>query len=691
MGSSSVGLAIIGLAVGGLGEWAAASAEVPYAPLPEVTVTAARVAPDEVEGAISASAASVSGEQLANRPMLRSGELLEAVPGLVVTQHSGDGKANQYFLRGFNLDHGTDFATRVDGVPVNMPTHAHGQGYSDLNFLIPELIERVDYRKGVYYAEEGDFSAAGAADIRYRRSVDAPFAVLSGGQGGYRRAVLGASTSLAGGELLAGGEYGRTDGPWVLPEGYDQASALIKYTRGDEARGVRLEAIGYDGHWSATDQIPLRAVSAGRISRYGAVDPGDGGRSHRWSISGEAWGALGSGELRAGLYALDYHLDLFSDFTYFRDSLHGDQFEQYDDRHVYGAALRYERPVALFDSAGTFRAGVQLRDDHIDPVGLYDTTGRIRWRTISVSAARVSGAAVYVAQELRLAPWWRTQLGARFDSYSFDVSANLPVNSGRANASLASPKLAIVLGPWRETEYFVDAGEGFHSNDARGTTLTVDPMDGATPVSRVSPLVRARGAELGVRTSAVPRLELMASLWTLGLGSELTLDDDASAIVPSGATRRYGLELSASFHPLDSLVFDTDLAWTRARYVNGAPGGRYLPNAPQRVASAGAELNRAGGWFGGVRLRYLGATPLTPDDSVRSRASLQLSAEAGFHFSARLSAALSAFNLLDRRDYDIEYYYASQLRGEAAPVDDLHVHPVEPRSLRASLSYRFER
>ena len=684
MGSSSAGPRIIGLVVGSLGPWAAASAEVPYAPLPsvplqEVTVTAVRAA--GAGDAVSASASSISAEQLANRPLLRSGEVLEAVPGLVVAQHSGDGKANQYFLRGFNLDHGTDFATRVDGVPVNMPTHAHGQGYSDLNFLIPELIERVDYRKGVYYAEEGDFSAAGAADIRYRRSLDAPFAVLSGGQDGYRRAVLGASTSLAGGELLVGGAYGRTDGPWVVPEGYDNASVLLKYTGGAESRGAAVEAMAYDGHWSATDQIPLRAVRAGLISRYGTVDPSDGGRSHRWSVSGDAWLALGAGELRAGAYALDYHLDLFSDFTYSRDPLHGDQFEQYDDRHVYGATLRYARE-------GGFRAGLQLRDDHIDPVGLYETTDRVRWRTVSVSAARVSSAAVYAAQELRLAPWWRMQLGARLDNYRFDVNANLPVNSGRASASLASPKLAIVLGPWGETEYFVDAGEGFHSNDARGSTLTVDPADGVTPVSRARPLVRARGAELGVRTSCLPHLELAASLWTLELDSELTLDNDASAVVPNRASRRHGLELSASYHPLDSLTLDADLAWTRARYVGSEPAGRYLPNAPQRVASVGAEFNRSGGWFGGVRMRYFGATALTADDSVRSGASVQLSAETGFHVSDRLSARLSAFNLLDRRDYDIEYYYASQLPGEAAPVEDLHVHPVEPRSLRVSLTYR---
>jgi hypothetical protein len=654
----------------------------------EVVVTASREA--EPAGLPqSASQGSIAEQQLENRPLLRPGEVLESVPGLIVTQHSGDGKANQYFLRGFNLDHGTDFATRVDDVPVNMPTHAHGQGYSDLNFLIPELIERVDYKKGVYYAEEGDFSAAGAADIRYRRSLEAPVATVSAGQEGYRRVLLAASAPLAGGDLLLGGQYARLQGPWVLPEGYEQASAVVKYSRGEARRGVTFEAMGYDGHWRATDQIPLRAVTAGLISAFGNIDPADGGKSHRWSISGAAWSPLGPGELRAQAYALDYHLDLFSDFTYFSDPVHGDQFEQYDNRHVYGGTMSYSLPLGLFGGQGVLRAGVQLRDDHIDPVGLYDTTDRVRWKTVSVTQARVTSYGAYVCEELRLASWWRTQLGVRFDGERFDVSADLPVNSGSSSASIASPKLAMVFGPWQGSEYFLDVGKGFHSNDARGATIAVDPNDGVTPVSKVSPLVRAIGAEAGVRTAVGPQLQLSAAIWTLRLDSELTLDDDASAIVPSGATRRYGVEIGASYHSGESLLIDADLAWTHARYLDPQAAGRYIPNAPERVGSIGVELNRERGWFGGARLRYLGASPLEQNDAIRSRPSLQLYGEVGYRLSARLRAVLSGFNLLDRRDYDIEYYYASRLRGEAMPVDDLHVHPTQPRSLRMSLSYEF--
>ena len=654
--------------------------------LEEVIITATR---EVGTGGNTASEGTATEEVLENRPLLRPAEVLEAVPGLVVTQHSGDGKANQYFLRGFNLDHGTDFATFVDGVPVNMPTHAHGQGYSDLNFLIPELIERVDYRKGVYYAEEGDFSAAGAARIHYRSRLDGPLVTVAAGEDGYRRILAATSTGLGDGTLLLAGDYGLTDGPWVLPENYQHASALMKYGGGGDGVGYSLAAMGYDAHWQATDQIPQRAVAAGVVSRFGSIDPTDGGRTHRWSVSAEAWGQLGTGVWRAQSYLLDYHLELFSNFTYFTDPVHGDQFEQYDNRRVYGATLGWSLPVALFTEEGTLRSGVQIREDDIDPVGLYDTTQRTRWRTVSVTQARIMSAALYATWALRPASWLQMQLGLRFDSDRFDVHANLPANSGIASASLVSPKLTLAFGPWSRTQYFLDFGQGFHSNDARGTTMSIDPNDGVTPASKVTPLVRATGAEAGIRSAPAPALELAAALWTLRLDSELSLDNDASAIVPSGATRRYGLELSAAWRPQSWMRLDVDLAWTHARFTDLSSAGQYLPNAPEQAAAIGAEINRASGWFAGAHLRYFGTTPLTQDDAVRSRPSVQLNAEAGYHFSSGLSGTVSVFNLLDRRDDDIEYYYASRLRNEAVAVNDLHFHPMEPRSVRVSLAYRF--
>jgi hypothetical protein len=655
--------------------------------LAEIVVTGS--SPAEATEPVSASQGVVLAERLEDRPLLRPGEVLEVVPGLIVAQHSGDGKANQYFLRGFNLDHGTDFATRVDGVPVNLPTHAHGQGYTDLNFLIPELVERIEYKKGVYYADEGDFSAAGAADVLYRRQLDAPFLQLTGGQEGYRRVVGAVSGSVASSDLMLGAQYSHTDGPWTLPEGYQNVSAVMKLTHGDSDSGFGVEAVGYSGHWRSTDQIPDRAVADGSISEFGNIDPTDGGKTHRWSVSGNAWHKWGAGQARANAYAIGYGLDLFSNFTYFTDASHGDQFEQYDRRRVYGGAVDYERPLDLFGGTfGSFRAGVQVRRDLIDPVALYDTTERVRWTTVSVTQADVGTYGFFVSQDLRLAQWWRAQVGTRVDAFHNDVHPSISADSGSRSSSIVSPKLNMIFGPWGRTEYFLDVGKGFHSNDARGTTISAPTSEGFPQLTRVTPVAGALGAEVGLQSAVLPRLQVGASVWTLRLNSELTLDNDASMIVPSGATRRYGAEISANVRASDLVLFDADLAWTHARYLDD-PAGPYVPNALEKVASLGAEIHRTIGWFGGFRLRYFGSAPIAQDGAARSRPSLQMYGEAGYHFTPALSAVLSAYNLLNRRDRDIEYYYASQLRGEASPVNDVHFHPVDPLNVRMSVLWTF--
>ena len=657
-------------------------------PLEEVVIVASRA--DPAPRLDTSSEGVVFAAQLDDRPLLRPGALLESIPGLIVTQHSGDGKANQYFLRGFNLDHGTDFSTSLEGLPMNMPTHAHGQGYTDLNSLIPELVERIDYRKGPYFAEQGDFSAAGAAGIHYVRRLDSDLASVVVGDYGYRRGVAALSGELAGGDLLLGVAAAHDDGPWEQPEGFRAASGVLKFSRGDAPDGFSLEAMGYDGRWRSTDQIPQRAVEAGLISRFGAIDPSDGGASHRYSVSADAWTQLGGGDLRATVYAIDYFLDLFSNFTYFEDPVHGDQFEQFDQRRIYGATAEWDRSLALRGRAVNLRVGAQLRDDRIAPVGLYDTTDRSRWRTVSETRVNEATYAGYIAASTKLTPWWRVELGIRADAFVYDVAADRAANSGDARSSIVSPKASMVFGAWGDTEIFLSAGRGFHSNDARGTTITVDPTDGATPIARVTPLVRALGAEAGVRTAAVPTLSLAATVWTLALDSELTLESDASAIEPSGATRRYGVELSATYRPRNAgVTLDADLAWTHARYTTPQAEGQYLPNSLEQVVSVGLTLDRGETWFGGARIRYVGAAPVTQDDTIRSRASLQVSAELGYRMTPACTATLSVFNLLNQRADDIEYYYASRLRGEPVPLSDIHFHPTEARSVRVGIRYRF--
>jgi hypothetical protein len=642
------------------------AAGVPGIDLEEVVVTARRTT---LVGEVrSASQGTVTRIQLETRPVLRTGELLETVPGLVVTQHSGDGKANQYFLRGFNLDHGTDFATRVDGVPVNMPTHAHGQGYTDINFVIPELIDSIEYRKGVYYAEEGNFSTAGAADLRYRRDVDGGLAVLEAGENGFLRTVAAVSPQVGAGALLFAGEYTRADGPWTLDEQLRKLNAVVKYSRGDRSDGFALTAAAYDGEGKATDQIPLRAVAAGTLSRFGFVDPSDGGESHRYSLAAQWRRAREPWTFEASAYAVDYELDLFSNFTYFVSGDGGDQFEQFDDRRVYGG-----KAVVSY---GRTRVGFEVRRDDIDTVGLYLTSARERIGTTREDDVVQTSASLYVEQEIQFNPWLRTTGGLRVDQFDFDVDSVMAANSGTANDHIFGPKLSVVAGPWARTELFLNVGRGFHSNDARGAT---------TSAERLSPLVATRGGEIGIRTAILPFTQLAASLWTLELDSELVFVGDAGITESNRASRRRGLELAAFVKPFEWLTVDADFAWSHARFTEPDPAGDQIPNAVGRVVSVGVAVDHPRGWFGGARLRYLGAAPLIEDGSVRSRPTRIVNAEVGFRFANDVSAALAGLNLFDSTDNDISYFYESQLANETAPVADIHFHPVEPRQVRATL------
>jgi hypothetical protein len=663
-------------------------------PLEEIVVTAQRI------GLIGESRAASEGIvlaiQLEGRPVLRPGEVLEVVPGLIVTQHSGDGKANQYFLRGFNLDHGTDFATRVDGIPVNMPTHAHGQGYSDINFLIPELVDKVRYRKGTYFADEGNFSAAGAADIVYRRRLDAALASLTIGEDDYYRALIAASPELGGGILLGALDYSTANGPWDLPQDFRKVNGLVKFSRGEASRGFALTAMGYDGSWDSTDQIPGRVVGGDCaaipfcISRFGYVDGTSGGESHRYSLSVDAWSNTDDGRgWTASAWAMDYHLALVSNFTYAIDQDNGDQFEQYDDRRVYGGRFEYVWPASLTSLPGALRAGAELRHDEIEPVGLFLTTRAQRRETVREDEVTQTSYSAYLAHDQRWNAWLRTELGLRFDHFDFDVTSNLAANSGSASDSIASPKATVVLGPWRETEYFINAGRGFHSNDARGTTIRVDPTDGVTPVDRVDPLVAATGGEVGFRSGAIPGLQLYGALWGLDLDSELLFVGDGGITEPSRESRRYGVELGAFWTPLEWLILDLDYAWSHARFRGNDPTGDRIPGAVEDVASLGIAVNRTDGWFGGARVRYLGEAPLIEDDSVHSDPTLLVNVEAGYRFNRQWSAFVTVFNLFDAADNDITYFYESQLPGEAAPVEDIHFHPVEPRTLRATVTVSF--
>ncbi len=645
-------------------------------------------ASDMVGVADSASEGVTGRKELEERPILRPGELLETVPGVIITQHSGSGKANQYFLRGFNLDHGTDFRITVDDIPVNMPSHGHGQGYSDLNFLIPELVDTVRYKKGAYYAEEGDFSAAGAAEFTYVDALPKGILALTPGEYGYARLLAADSVKYGGGDLLGGFEYGTNNGPWAHPDDYRKLNGVLRWNRGDAGNGLTVTAMGYDGQWNSTDQIPERAVDEGLIDRYGAIDPTDGGSTYRYSLAADWRRGTDTSLTRASAYALRSGLDLFSNFTYFLDDpVHGDQFEQIDDRTVTGFALQRQWGTAWGGREVETEVGLQARNDWIDN-GLFHTEDR---RLLSITRRdqieQLTGGP-YVQARVRWTPWLRTVTGLRADGYHADVKSDLAENSGARDAAILSPKLAVTLGPWSDTEVYLDYGYGFHSNDARGATIRVDPTTGE-PVEQVTPLVRAKSTDLGVRTSAVRNFQTAVTVFRLDLDSELIFSGDGGTTEASRPSRREGIELQNFWHPRPWLALDADYAYSRARFTDAAQVGNHIPGAIETAFSGGISVDDRGPWFGSLRLRYFGPRPLIEDDSVRSRASSLLNLRLGYRLPTGLTLAAEVFNLLNNRVSDVDYYYESRLRGEPEPVSDVHFHPAEARSVRLSVEWRY--
>lgn len=643
----------------------------------------------------AASQGTIRAELLKSRPALRPGEVLEFVPGVIVTQHSGDGKANQYFLRGFNLDHGTDFATTVNGLPVNMPTHAHGQGYSDLNFLIPELVDRIEYRKGPYFAKNGDFAAAGSADIAYRRRLDEGFAALTLGQHQFQRFVGAGSTALGGGlNLLGAVEVERNNGPWKLPEQLRKSNGVLTLSGGDQAEGWSASLMAYDAHWNSTDQVPERLIDAGLFNgrsfgRFDAVDPTDGGETRRSSLSGEWHRATDAGTTRVAAYAIDYRLKLFSNFTYAMDRpAQGDQFSQQDQRSIYGASASHSVDHRLGDLPARTEVGLQLRHDSIR-VGLFDTVARRITGTTRDDEVGETLAGLYGQTSVELTPWLRGIAGLRADQARFNVnSLGNSASSGHASAHLFSPKFSLIAGPWARTEFFFNAGRGFHSNDARGTTTTVAPKTGEA-LGKVPGLVAARGMELGARTEWMPGLQSSLALWKLDFDSELVYSGDDGTTQPNRPSKRRGIEWNNRYIPMPWLLVDADLAWTHARFADVDPVGNRIPNAVDKVGSVAVTVRDIGPWSASLQWRYLGSGALIEDNSVRSHPSLTTNLRVTRKLWARSELTFDVFNLFDRKVNDIEYFYASQLPGEAAPVADKHIHPGEPRTVRVTLKMGF--
>ncbi len=662
--------------------------------------------------------------ELEERPISRPGEVLEAMPGVIVTQHSGDGKANQYFLRGFNLDHGTDIASFFNGIPINLPSNAHGEGYTDLNFLIPELIQKIDYGKGPYYANVGDFGSAGWENIQYFHTLPENIAKMEFGSWNYERGLLAASTKCGQDNLLGALEIVHTDGPWDVPENFVKYNGFASYSHGDASQGWSASALGYHGTWHASNQIPDLAVAEGLVDRFGTLSPTDGGLTDRYLMSGEWHQADEHSATKIMGYAYYYNMGLWNDFDFYLPELpnipganesystkYGDQFEQKDTRWVQGlrGTQTYFGQLCGIPMENTF--GFDLRNDVIHDV-LNRTYEREVFLVVRDDDVVETDVAPYFENKVQWLPWFRSVAGFRADfmnfnnknNYTYAANGPQPADSGDLFKVIPEPKISLIFGPWAKTEFYLNGGLGYHTDDTRGATTHIDPLTGTTtnifgqPVSPALAVAHSEGAEVGVRTLAIPNLQSSLTFWALELQSEEVFDGDAGTDVPSPYKDiREGIEFANYYTPTKWLTIDADFADSSAHFLNvplnnpaslGGPGS-YVPEAAGVIVSSGIYVHDVCGWSTGLRWRYFGPRYLTQSRGVLSPTTSLLYYNLGYKINKRWSIEGDIFNLLNAKADDITYYYTFQLTPTGSPQTGNVFHPSEPRTFRVALTYFF--
>jgi hypothetical protein len=658
----------------------------------EVVVTAAR---RELIGTSStASEGIVVNDELALTPAFRPGQLLETVPGLQVTSHSGEGKANQYMMRGYNLDHGTDLAVSVDAMPINNPTHAHGQGYTDLNFMIPELATQIKFTKGTYYADQGDFASVGSIHLSYLDRIDDQVN-LTVGNFGFQRLLTAGSIAAGTGRVLGALEVQHYDGPWDSPDDQRKVNAVLRYSEGDERDGSSLTGMFYHGLWNATTDQPERAVREGLIGRFGTLDPSDGGRAQRGSLSGQYHASLGDGLLNANAYAVNTQLTLWNNFTHFLiDPVHGDQEAQTENRVIVGGSASYQWPAQVFGVGTDWLTGVQVRYD-INDVSRLPTADRI---VLPASAdplnfsetdhVHLIALSAYAQATIHWTSWFRTVLGLREDHIHGTDSGT---NTGQASQSLLQPKVSLIVTPSARTELYLSAGRGFHSDDLRGVTRAAATGQHGAPL-----IAMQKGEEVGLRQQmAQGKIALTLSVFNLDAASETTYDPDAGEDSAGPASQRYGYEINLTYQALRWLEFYASYSGDHARFktdFNGGTGhvGRYLPNAPFATGSFNLYVKNLGPWSGGLEFRYLSKEPLSADDQIHSGGYGEWNGDVQLALAGDWRVGLGVYNILNRRASAAEFWYTDRLPGEPAEgLADVHTHPLEPSAVRLTLSKSF--
>ena len=629
----------------------------------------------------------IPDKEILLQPQGRPAQVLRLIPGFLAVEHSGGaGKADQYFLRGFDADHGTDVAFFADGMPVNLRTHAHGQGYSDLNFIIPETIEGLDVYKGAYLPEYGDFATAGAVNFRTRQVVQEGVVQATGGQFDTQRYMLMFSPTKDKVRTLFAAEGYYTNGPFQNDNRYFRSNLLGKMTTNLTGRDeLSLTGTFQKSQWNASGEIPLRAVNDGTLDRFGAIDPSEGGKTLRSTARlNYHYDTTSGGQFFSNAYGQYYRLDLFTNFTFFNDPANGDGIQQSDRRVVYGGDIGYKQRGEVLGLPSIGTVGFQTRVDNIH-ARLGTQTTRMPTGTTTDSDILEASYAPFVKAEVQPTSWMRRAGGLRAETFTFDVrnrcAACVEQPAGRTNSGIVLPKMNLILGPWASTEFFANYGEGYHSNDARSAVATGS-----------SPLARAKSYEVGVRSKpwGPEGVELLATLWRLDLKSELVFVGDAGTTEIRGASRREGVEVAARGQVWGPLYVNGSFTWTHAEFRNGDA----IPLAPKYTAYGAVILKWPEGLTSQLQATYLGVRPLIEDRSMTSPSWITFDLSERYRLPMTLPhGSMEAFlfvqNLFNTEWEQAIFAFESRLRNEAAPVNDIHFVPGNPRTFMGGVAWYF--
>jgi hypothetical protein len=616
------------------------------------------------------------------RPSQSSQDILRLIPGLFIAQHAGGGKAEQIFLRGFDVDHGTDINLEVDGLPVNMVSHAHGQGYSDLHFVIPELVNYVDFNKGPYYADKGDFTTAGYVSFQTKNTLDKNFFLMEGGQFRTLRGVVGVnlvSPKKPKTTAYIASEFVRTDGFVESPQDFNRINVQSKFTRRfNKDHRLIIGASFFASRWKASGQIPERAVQRGLITRFGSMDDTEGGETSRANIFLKHQRKLPQGGwLQQQAFAVGYGFNLFSNFTFYKnDPVNGDQIEQRETRGVYGYKANYDVAGLLFGKPLTTAIGIGFRFDDINNISLSHTLKREFLEDIKRGNIDEFNGNVFWEEKLQVTENWSVSAAMRLDYFRFQYEDKLSTGTDAEASAILSPKLNInyILSP--TTQLYVRSGIGFHSNDSR----VVVARQGRDI------LPKAYGIDLGINTKLSDRLFLNAALWRLDLDQELVFVGDEGVVEPAGKTQREGVDLSIRYQIFDWLYFDQDLNFTKPKSKETSE--KYIPLAPPFSSIGGLTFRTATGFNGAVRYRYLKDRPANPDKTVIADGYFLTDALLGFSTS-KFAIDVSIENIFDVAWREARFDTESRLKDEPEPVSEIHFTPGTPLFIKAKLSFFF--